>query len=150
MQSGSAGSVASPWRERSVSTQTHGTGPFFLLKQTTHVGGSQFLGQEWENTVNQWSWLVDRWATFPWLNTQRVGDTQSCSCLISWPVLTSSLFCQLTTLYSFFLPQRPTMVNSGTFLYWFNAASLFTTNVYSLIQTQCKKDLIYRLLFHHP
>lgn len=72
----------------------------FLLKQTTHVGRSQSLGQEWENAVNQWSRLVDRWATFPWLNTQRVGDTQSCSSLISRPLLTSCLFCHLSILYT--------------------------------------------------
>lgn len=106
MQSGSAGSEPSPQSERKHTHTWHRSS--FRLKQTTHVGGSQFLGQEWERAVNQWSGLVDRWATFPWLNTQRVGDTQSCSSLISRPLLTSCLFCHLTTLYTSSSPSQTT------------------------------------------
>lgn len=48
-----------------------------------------FLARNERNAVNQWSGLVDRRATFPWLNTQREGDTEIWSNLISWPLLTS-------------------------------------------------------------
>lgn len=99
--------LARAWAHRL--TQTHKRilrCSVFLLKQTKHGGGSQFLGQEWDDAVNQWTGLVDLRATFPWLNTQRVGDTQSCRGLISGPLLTSCLFCHLAAPYTFSSPPR--------------------------------------------